>query len=384
MSLIPARMVNELAYCPRLYALEHLSGEWADSADTTDGRRIHRRVDAGGGQLPEPDDLDESSRPVVARSISLSDDALGITAKIDLVTGAGGQFVPVDFKRGQVPPNGPWEPERIQVGAQVLLLRAHGYDVPHGEIYFAGSRRSVSVEVDDAMVRRLADLVHTARSVIAEQVLPPPLIDSPKCPRCSLLGICLPDETNVLNGRSERVRPLMPARDDALPLYVRAMGGSVGKDHDEIVVREKGEEIGRARLEATSRIALLGNVTVSTPLLREVAERGIPVSVHATSGRVMGMYVPAGGVNVLARIAQHRAAADADASLALARSFVRGKILNARVLLRRNGERVPSSALAMMKEMAEQAATVPDAAALLGVEGLADRVYFEQFPTMLG
>ena len=25
--------------------------------------------------------------------------------------------------------------------------------------------------------------------------IPPPLIDSPKCPGCSLVGICMPDET---------------------------------------------------------------------------------------------------------------------------------------------------------------------------------------------
>ena len=29
--------------------------------------------------------------------------------------------------------------------------------------------------------------------------MPAPLVDSPKCPRCSLVGICLPDETNWLH-----------------------------------------------------------------------------------------------------------------------------------------------------------------------------------------
>ena len=29
--------------------------------------------------------------------------------------------------------------------------------------------------------------------------IPPPLVDSPKCPRCSLLGICLPDEVIALS-----------------------------------------------------------------------------------------------------------------------------------------------------------------------------------------
>ena len=43
--LLPARMVNEYVYCPRLAYLEWVQGEWADSADTVEGKHAHRRVD---------------------------------------------------------------------------------------------------------------------------------------------------------------------------------------------------------------------------------------------------------------------------------------------------------------------------------------------------
>src|SRR6266481_767287 len=52
---LPARMVNEFQYCPRLAYLEWVQGEWAESADTVEGRAVHRRVDASSGELPEPD-----------------------------------------------------------------------------------------------------------------------------------------------------------------------------------------------------------------------------------------------------------------------------------------------------------------------------------------
>ena len=42
--LIPARMLNEYAYCPRLAYLEWVQGDFADSADTVDWRHQHRRV----------------------------------------------------------------------------------------------------------------------------------------------------------------------------------------------------------------------------------------------------------------------------------------------------------------------------------------------------
>src|SRR5262252_8127761 len=42
--LVPVRMVNEYVYCPRLAFLEWVDGEWADSADTEEGRRAHVRL----------------------------------------------------------------------------------------------------------------------------------------------------------------------------------------------------------------------------------------------------------------------------------------------------------------------------------------------------
>jgi CRISPR-associated protein Cas1 len=51
---LPARMVNEFQYCPRLAYLEWVQGEWADSADTVEGRGVHRRLDRGPGACPSP------------------------------------------------------------------------------------------------------------------------------------------------------------------------------------------------------------------------------------------------------------------------------------------------------------------------------------------
>src|SRR5271157_634270 len=53
--LIPARMLNEFSYCPRLAYLEWVQGEFADSLDTLEGRFGHRRVDQPNRQdVPEP------------------------------------------------------------------------------------------------------------------------------------------------------------------------------------------------------------------------------------------------------------------------------------------------------------------------------------------
>jgi CRISP-associated protein Cas1 len=72
--------------------------------------------------------------------------------KLDLVSAdpEGGEAVPVETKRGRVPNVliASYPPERVQVMAQGLLLRRHGYRSDHGFVYFAGSRTRVRVDFD--------------------------------------------------------------------------------------------------------------------------------------------------------------------------------------------------------------------------------------------
>ena len=123
MPLLPARMVNEYQYCPRLAYLEWVQGEWAESSDTVEGRHTHRRVDKPGGQLPDPADAEEKER-VHARSITLSSNRLGLIARMDLVEGEGNRVTPVDYKRGKRPhvaSTGAYDPERVQLCMQEAL-----------------------------------------------------------------------------------------------------------------------------------------------------------------------------------------------------------------------------------------------------------------------
>ena len=54
--LIPVRMLNEFAYCPRLAYLEWVQGEWRENLDTRQGSFAHRNVDRPTrGAVPLPD-----------------------------------------------------------------------------------------------------------------------------------------------------------------------------------------------------------------------------------------------------------------------------------------------------------------------------------------
>ena len=202
---MPVRMLNEYTYCPRLMYLEWVDGEWADSADTVEGRFVHRRVDEPGGRLPA--ELPEGER-IHSRSVELSDLAHALIARMDLVESDSGAVVPIDYKRGEPPdtPERAWEPERVQLCAQGLILRSQGYRCERGMLYYTAAHLRVEVPLDDALVQRTLDLIDQLKAAARQALPPPPLADSPKCARCSLVGICLPGETAMLSRPPESPR----------------------------------------------------------------------------------------------------------------------------------------------------------------------------------
>jgi CRISPR-associated protein Cas1 len=387
---LPARMLNEFAYCPRLAYLEWVQGEWADSADTVDGQFHHRRVN----QEPKrrkPESSEQTAEPIEkfhARSVHLTSERLGLTAKIDLVEGEGNCVTPVEYKRSKRPhvAQGAWEPERVQVCAQGLLLREHGYVCEKGVIYFAGSRERVVIPFDDELVNRTLQLAEEMQRVVTSEVMPPPLDDSPKCPRCSLVSICLPDEVRFLNQTetdADPPRPLIPSADDALPLYVQHQGARVVKDGGLLRVLEGKEKLSEARLREVSQLAVFGGVQVTTSVIRELCSRGIPISHLSHGGWFYGITHGMSHKNVELRRQQYAAAEDPAKSLILARGFVQAKILNSRTFLRRNHRELPDEVLDGFKGDLRRARTSEQVETLLGVEGTAAGRYFAHFSGML-
>lgn len=240
----------------------------------------------------------------------------GIIAIADLLEAESGFVVPVDYKRGAAPdrsrvPLGAWPADRVQIGAQILAARAHGYNCEQGILYYHATRTRVPVVADDALFAEVRAAVATARRLAREKIAPPPLIDSPKCPRCSLVGVCLPDETTLLRERNltrqtfdvdaadegaasasedvplqspplvpratepsprvPRVRKLLPPSDDRLPLYVQAQGARIGLSGELLEIRARDGELTTARLRETSHVCVFGSVQVTTPALASAA-----------------------------------------------------------------------------------------------------------------
>jgi len=411
--LIPVRILNEYVYCPRLAHLMWVQGEFAHNADTVEGRIRHKRVDREKGSLPA--EANETAKTKIhAQSVSLSSERLGITAKIDLVEGDAGGVVPVDYKKGKRPhvAAGAYAPERVQVCAQGLLLREHGFSCDSGILYFHGSRERVLVRFDNELIAETLEGIEGLRQLAVSSQIPPPLADSPKCARCSLLGICLPDEVRFLNRCRVAPRPVYAAAGKGLPLYVQTPRAYLRKDGDQIIVEEKKEKIAEARLNDVSQVVLYGSSAMSTPLMHECMTREITVTFMTYGGWFVGHMVGTGHKNVENRTCQYRASFDQDVCLKLARNWIAAKIANCRTLLRRNWKSSPGSPdrdnrkwgnpreeikpgqgdddgkaprelMQVMRNDIRQAAMAQSLNSLLGIEGNSARHYFQAFTRML-
>ncbi len=407
--LLPIRMLNEYAYCPRLFHLMHVEGRWADNAYTVEGRAVHSRADKLDHVLPdavtdarsatnEPDASDGAEHtnaagdepPTITRSVVLGSGTLGLTGKLDLVSTADDQAVPVETKRGKVPNNEQrcYEPERVQLMAQGLLLREHGYRCDHGVLYFAGSRTRVDVPFTAELEKRTRELTAEAARAAESDVLPPPLDDSPKCFGCSLAGICLPDETRALAEPTDEtdapdVRRLFPIRDDAVPLYVQEQGARVGKSGHSIVVRRRTEQLARVPLKDVSQLVLCGGISISAQAVNWLCQKDVPI-VHMTTGHwFCGLTTGITLRNAFVRAAQFKAADDPDKRLAAARAIVAAKGANQRTLLRRNASPSPAEALSDMAELLRKVTDAESPEQLLGLEGSLAARYYANFSRML-
>ena len=380
-------MVNEYVYCPRLAFLEWVDGEWADFGDTEEGRRAHVRLDAGGGKLPAPAEV-ENKPDFVARSVTIGSETLGIIAKMDLIEGEDGTVTPVDTKKGKRPhvAEGAYEPERVQVCAQALILEDAGYKVAEGAIWYAGSRERVRIVLDETLRTGTREAISDLRLTAAAGRLPAPLVDSPKCTKCSLAGICLPDEVTFFR-RGLAPRPLNPSADTALPLYVQEPGARVSKSGQVLVVEVEDKKT-EVPIGDVSELVLHGPISLTTPALTALLREEIPVTYASTGGWVLGHTVSTGHRNVAIRITQSRIAFDERRSLAFARSLVEAKIRNCRVFLRRNfkagDEAERDATLDALARLADRAANAPTEAELLGLEGEAAARYFRLFVMMFG
>ena len=197
--MIPISSLNALEYCPRSFYYQFVQGEMLVNEFVLEGTLAHQRVHQAGTHTTAEGEM-QTTR------LYLYSEALRLTGFADVIEERAGMLVPVEYKHGQ---QGQWLNDHIQLCAQALCLeeRQPGKPlIPYGYIYYVGSRRRVQVQFTQQLRTRTKAAIARALQVAALETPPPPLSGKlvARCPNCSLLPLCLPEEVRLLRSKKEK------------------------------------------------------------------------------------------------------------------------------------------------------------------------------------
>lgn len=193
---LPLSGVQHIAFCRRQFALIHVERQWVENTLTFEGRAIHDRAH-------DPFYFESRGAVLVSRSVPLLSRSLGLYGVADVVEfrldegrgvmlpGRDGRWqpFPVEYKRGRPKSN---DCDSVHLCAQAMCLEEMlQVVVPEGALYYGRTRRRETVQLDQPLRERVADLAQAMHSMYDEGYTPPP-VRTRACKRCSLEGVCLP------------------------------------------------------------------------------------------------------------------------------------------------------------------------------------------------
>jgi CRISPR-associated exonuclease Cas4 len=200
--LLPISALQHLLFCERQCALIHLERVWAENRLTVEGRHLHRRAHDAKSQWQHGVRV---TRGLLLRSFQFGlfgqadvvefEPLAGRRANwngslADVVDWQDWRITPVEYKRGK-PKTG--DCDRVQLCAQALCLEEMlAVAIPFGGLFYGRRKRRTVVNFDSALRASTVETARRLHAMIASGRTPP-AVKEPKCDRCSLIGICLPD-----------------------------------------------------------------------------------------------------------------------------------------------------------------------------------------------
>src|SRR5438270_5770067 len=190
---IPIPSLNALEYCPRSFYYQVVQGEMLVNEFVLEGQLAHQRVHQAGTHATAEGEI-ETTR------LYLYSEALHLTGFADVIEERAGLLIPVEYKHGH---KGNWPNEHIQLCAQALCLEERQPGKPpiaYGYIFYVGSRRRVQVRFTRELRDKTRATIVQAFKIAMFDKPPAPLEGklAARCPNCSLLPLCLPEEVRLL------------------------------------------------------------------------------------------------------------------------------------------------------------------------------------------
>jgi len=196
--LLPISALQHLLFCERQVALIHVERLWAENRLTVEGQHLHQKAHDG------PVETRPGCRTV--RGLPLRCLRLGMHGVADVVElrdtpspddadpgdSGIGTVMPVEYKRGKSKIG---DYDRVQLCAQALCLEEMlDVSVTEGAIFYGQTRRREAVPMTEEL-RHTTESAATRLRELIDTGTVPRVQREPKCDRCSLLHLCLPDAT---------------------------------------------------------------------------------------------------------------------------------------------------------------------------------------------
>lgn len=184
---LPLAYLNAWEYCPRRFYLEYVLGEWADNEHIVLGNHLHRNINEAS--------VRQEGETIIHQQQWVWSDRLMVSGVIDAVEDRHGQLIPLEYKKGKM---GKHLSDHFQLCAAALCLEERtGNAIAYGEIFYHANRRRQKVEFS-AELRQMTEVAIAAAHTAEARPMPAPIVHKAKCQACSLQGICLPTEINLL------------------------------------------------------------------------------------------------------------------------------------------------------------------------------------------
>jgi len=380
---ISLSQMNTYVFCSRRFYYESVEGHQVVNEHVEEGKIKHEHVHTAVTDRRKGD-------KTISRRQYLASDTLGVSGYTDLVEEKDGIPYPIEFKKAGM---GNWLNDQVQLCLQGLLLEEKtGVSIPHGYVFYIGSKRRRKVPFDAELRETTLRYVAEARALLSSRKIPKPVHDN-RCNGCSMRPVCLPDEVAYLHELDERPKRIKPALGIDNVLYVDEHGCAIKKTGERLLVVKENDVLRDIPLIHLGQVVISGNVNLTTPAMQTLLHEGIPVVFLSAYGRYHGTLTPQVSRNSLLRCAQHKVANTPPQCLELSKAFVRGKLVNMRTMLQRRKWWATDSTtpalepllanIKAMQAMEKRVRTATELPELLGIEGKASAAYFGSFQFML-
>lgn len=204
---IPLSRLSHAGYCLRRAALLTNEQLWSENEDTAKGREEHKRVHTSR--------IERRGEFLSLYEYGVYSKTLNIGGKCDCIEALRDEngcripavefpvrLYPVEYKHGKVREEEEYE---LQLCAQAMCLEEmYNTSIPEGALFYISSHRRKPVIFTAELREQVRNTVQQLEAIRRNYTVPPAK-SGPKCKRCSLRELCLPNAKNTAQGYCQKL-----------------------------------------------------------------------------------------------------------------------------------------------------------------------------------